>query len=177
MTVTAVAELADGLYTPFVTKFRGGPDGSQPVGTLAVQVVATGDGSGGVINMRITGTRSAFGFRYTWIPLYLLAGDTDQAVAKIYTLSWLNLGNIRLNAGLIESLPGVADAQELNAGPFASAGVQIEVESATALNILQMTASVNTTGASYRFRTYGPVYDRELIARHGVIDELFTGVR
>lgn len=177
MSVTTSIAMGQGLFTPFPTLYRGGRDGSQPVGTLFVDATATGDSGGGVIVMNITGVRSQFGFRTAWIPLYIQASDDDGGVPKQFALGYRAEGNTRLSSTLTEVLSGVSDGTGLFAGPFQNTGILIESDSRTAAAVMRMQASVNTDGKVYHFHVYGPVYDRELLAKHGKLDELYTGVR
>lgn len=149
-----------GLYVPF----RGFDREAGPVGTLFVDVSATGDGSGGTVTLGITMKRLEFGFHPIWVPTRVSSLDglaSPEAVEFMFRSS----GNERLNGDLREPALGVAVAGGNNLAAFNQLGVAVEPTNETAATVLQCLWSTNTNAVVYHLHAFGVLYDAEALAR------------
>lgn len=168
---------SDGLYVPFRNAQRGGPSGSDPVGTLFVNAEATGAAGGGTVTINITMRRQEFGFPIIWVPTYITTLDTLASVGKI-VWSYLDTGNERLGASINEAVVAVATGLAINAGVVAERGVAIDPTGETALAVMSAIWDDNVDTKAYHVHVFGAVFDRQVMAlSDGSVHDLLAGIR
>jgi len=176
MSVTGTAAVRDGIYQPWHTPWRGGPQGKDPVGTLVVDGGVVGDASGGSVTVAIEMRRTEFGFRVLWVPTQITA--RDNATAENVNLAFVSNGNKRIATDLVEALVMVLGASSTNSGRGTLSALPIEGSSeADSQRVLSAVWDTNADTKTYHLHAFGPVFDMEQIAREGAISEFLSGVR
>lgn len=177
MTVSTNVKVEDGHYVPFHTRWRGGPGGDEPVGSLAVDAGATGAAGGGTVSAGITMNAEEFGFRMIWIPTQIYIRD-NLATAEDMSFSYEQAGNRRLNTNSTLRVLMTASAQSQNTGLVDGASIPIEPLVATTDGRCMVAIwDTNTDTKSYHLHVFGFAFDMELIARKGGIGPLMSGIR
>lgn len=176
MAITFTLNAEDGEFVPFHTAVRGGPEGMDPVGTLSVDGGGAGDSSGDPTDIQILFRATMFGFRALFIPTQMVVSD-NLAAAEVVAVSYVLTGNRRVNGSLLENVVTIAGPQASNVGVAELAGLPIEGTDEVNRLALQATWSTNTNLKLYHLHVFGPVFDLEVVERHGQISELLSGIR
>lgn len=159
-------------YVPF----RGADRAEGAVGTVNVDIQATGDGSGGTVKVVLDMSRVTFGFHALWVPTRVSSEDNIGAV-EVVQLSWQRFGNERLAGTVTENVLTVRHGVE-NAAPFGELGLLIEPDLEVEAGVMQMLWQTNTDTKTYHLHAFGPVYDGEFMSRgRSGIPELLAGLR
>lgn len=165
-----------GLYTPF----RGFDRDVGPVGTMSVDVSATGDAGGGTVLINLTMERQEFGFHPIFVPTRCSSLDT-LTTAEVVKFLFTGSGNERLKGDVREARLAVAAAGSENIAAFEQLGVSIEPAITGDQVIMQMLWSTNEDGKAYHMHVFGILYDAEALARSKArgkgADQLLGGVR
>ena len=167
MTVTVTAALNDegvGLYVPF----RGFDRSRGCCGTLMYFDTASGDGSGGGIQIVATATREMFGFH----PLLVVRGvntHDDQAAASDVRVGFEAPGNERLAQGwqVVDRKNVQVGSVNVNIFGVHDFSILIEPSEDTAANVLTFNWETNTNAKVYNARAFFNVYDLQAIGRSG----------
>ncbi len=174
MSVATVVEMASQLYVPY----RGFDRGAGIVGTIAVDIQAVGDGSGGTILVQLNMNFVEFGFHGIWVPTRVGSRD-DQAAATLVLLSYLAAGNQRLAADIDETQLAVI-LNGINRAQYDQLSVPIEPAVSGGV-VMQGFWLANVNAKVYHIHAFGPVYDAEALARNKrpgkAPDLLLAGVR
>ncbi len=147
-----------GLYVPY----RGMDREAGIVGTLFIDGLATGDGSGGAIQIRIRMKRIEFGFHPIFVPTRV--SSFDDATAEVVFFQYVNAGNERISTFTREPKLGVAGFGG-NSATFESLGIPIEPDQEDNAEIMGMQWTTNVTGKLYHAHIFGVMYDAEAMAR------------
>lgn len=173
MAVNTTTLIADGVitsrYTPYHAARRGGPDGSDPVGTLSVNAQATGAAGGGTVIVGISMNRETFGFPLLWVPTMISIAD-NLATAEDVDLAYSG-GRMETAQQQVVTMVQFAE----NAGAASQYGVSFEGGEATL--IITATWQTNTDTKTYHLHVFGPVYDLQVIAARGRISDIMAGLR
>lgn len=175
MSISTSVAFADGRYTPFMQKVRGGEDGRSPVGTISSSAIDTGEAGGGTVTIAHSLQRIVFGFRAIIAPTLIVASDT-LASAEAIRLTFLTAGNRRVEQDLNQIQLAIA-GQGGNFAQFQEGGIILESDLLTETNVLQFVWSTNTDTKLYFTRIFASVFDAELIAARGSVSEFLAGVR
>jgi len=175
MAVSQDREVADvGLYTPY----RGIDREAGICGTLFIDGAATGDNTGGAMQIRILMARIEFGFHPIFVPTRV--SGFDNATAEVVVFQFSPTGNERISDTTREPKLGVAGFGG-NSMTFESLGIPIEPDSLAAADVMGMQWLTNADTKLYHAHIFGVVYDAEAMARgkrYGKTpDVLLGGVR
>ncbi len=172
----AVGDAGIGLYLAFRTPVRGGAEGHDPVGTLNADAVTIGDGSGGSVQLGLTMREQEFGFRPLWVPTHVMTLDTLATVQNV-RIDFAAVGNRRLIDDASEGVVPLEVSADLQIAVAAQVAIVIEPSSAAGARVLRAVWGTNVNLKAHTLRAYGPVYDQELMARHGTVPDLVAGLR
>lgn len=175
MAISQNRALSDQLFVPWHTATRGG-DGSNPVGTIAVDALATGAAGGGTVTLRLQQSIEQFGFPLVWVPTWIAVTD-NLASAEPVQLTLGSTGNRRLNADVSHTILTVADGQGLNNGNLENVTVPIEGRTVADGTVITAVWDTNTDTKSYHIHAFGAVFDLQLLAREGQVWPLLAGLR
>lgn len=178
MAVSVSGELQSGTFVPFRTAKRGGPEGSDPVGTIYFDGGATGAAGGGTVTISVTMAKLDFGFHALFVPTFLSVQDT-LVTAEEVNLIYDAAGNSRIGAGngIVQGQLAVAGAG-VNSAVFTVNGMLIEPSEETQALVLAAQWITNTDTKAYHFHVFGMLFDAEIMAREeSRISELLMGVR
>ncbi len=168
----AVADI--GLYVPF----RGIDREVGFCGTLFLDASATGDASGGAIQIRILMSKFEFGFHPIFVPTRVSA--FDNATAEVVVFQYGAVGNERISDTTREPKLGVAGFGG-NSMTFESLGIPIEPILEGGGDVMGMQWLTNVDTKLYHAHIFGVIYDAEAMARGKVrgrkLDVLLGGVR
>lgn len=165
---------ATGLYVPY---HQAGRDASNAlVGSLAVNAEATGDSGGGNVTIQLLMLRSEFGFPQLWVPT-LIAAQDNLGTAEPVVFNYLSSGNRRLNANIAEVITMIDGGGTSDFGHVENVSLPLEVDPGSDRSVLSMKWSTNTDGKIYHMHVVGPVYDLQMLAKDGYIDEMMAGLR
>lgn len=173
MTVTQTQNVQNNGYVPYHTASRDYENGL--VGTLAVNAEATGDGSGGVVNILLRMRREQFGFPLLYVPTQVTLVD-NLATAVDVIAGFEPAGNRRLIANVNQRV-AMVQVQSSNMGNLVDVTIPIEGIDNSLRDIFQAQWETNTDSKTYHLHMFGPVYDLQMIARMGHIDPLAAGIR
>lgn len=166
-----------GLFVPFRTAMRGGPEGRDPVGTLMVEAEATGAAGGGSVIAGITSVAQPFGFPMLWVPTHISLSD-NLAAAEVINFQFRDEGNARLNTEIGDAVNALAGSQgNVRTVRELSLVIDVTENGDTALRIMLGSWSTNTDTKTYHLHVYGPVYDAQIMARSDRVPELVAGLR
>lgn len=172
VTVNTERFVSAGLYVPF----RGAAREAGAVGTLYIDAEATGDGSGGIVQIHLNMSRIEFGFHPLWVPTHISTQDA-LASPEVVQVNWSETGNERQSAGLREHVLGITQSS-INIAVFTQLGVIIEPNLQAGGRIMTANWATNTNSAAYHLHIFGPIYDGEFLARGKAgTPELLAGLR
>ncbi len=177
MAVTVSIEAATGLFVPYRTAHRGGPDGSDPVGTLAINAEAVGAAGGGVVNIFIVMNAEEFGFPLIYLPTAIEVSD-NLATAEVVYFAYTSDGNDRLQTSWQEAITTVAEGvNSRNLGFVKSTSIPIDSDGVSNRRVLNAAWPTNTDTKVYHLHTFGPVWDGQLLAKAERLPEMLAGLR
>ncbi len=139
------------------------------VGTLSVAATATGDGSGGVVNLILSMNGTEFGFKFMFVPTLVSFRD-GLATAVDVRLQWLG-NNERITGGLTvgtERRASMVAAGGENVGQLEGSHPIVAIPTnpdGVARNVVQAIWGTNTNATSYNMFMYGVLYDEEYRAK------------
>lgn len=175
MVVVSNVAFRDGLYIPFFQQVRGGADGKSPVGTVHSTNTATGDVSGGAINLRHQLSRLSFGFRALIAPTLIVTID-NLASPEVVNLNFVQEANRRTSIDMVQAALAVA-GQQGNAAKFEESGILLEHDNIGLGDSVALIWSTNTDGKVYISNVFAAVFDAELIEANGSVSDFLAGVR
>ncbi len=174
MAVSTNRDVADGLFTPYHQRQRA--EGNGLVGTLSVNAEATGAAGGGSVTIILRMRRREFGFPILWVPTLIQCQD-NLGTPEPVTLNYLSAGNRQLTANLTEVITPIDAGDVQDVGHALNVSMPIEGNETSIDSILSMKWETNTDTKIYHMHVFGPVYDLQVVARQGYIDELMAGLR
>lgn len=173
MAVSVLRFVDEGNFVPFHTLSRGGSNGL--VGTLYVDAEVVGDAGGGGVTLRMALGRNDLGFPALWVPTVIGSRD-DLATAEVVTFIYDFTNNRRLSSNVHETKLAL-QAGTVNAALMENTAVPIEPDSDVPAEVFDVIWQTNTLNKVYHLHMFGPVYDLQLIAAGGFIDEFAAGLR
>lgn len=174
MTVQVTRQVSDGLYVPYHQASRSVGNGL--VGTLFVDAEAVGDSGGGSVSILLQMRREEFGFPLLWVPT-LIAVQDNLATAEVVDMVYTAGGNRRALGPIGEAVVTVDGAAGLNRGQMTNVTLPIEGVALATASIMSADWASNVDTKIYHLHVFGPVYDLQLIARDGYIDDMAAGLR
>ncbi len=169
-----MAQETTARYVPWHTRGRG--EGNGLVGTLSVDALATGDATGGTVAINLRMTREVFGFPMLFVPTIINTKDNLAAAEEVLFI-YTPEGNGRLLSRLEEGVLAL-DAGGVNTAIMTNTSVPIEgVGSEANLDVFSVVWNTNTNSLAYHLHMFGPVYDLQVIAKLGILDQLAAGLR
>lgn len=173
MAISVLRSAEAGNFVPFHTLNRGGDNGL--VGTFFVDAEVTGDSGGGGVTLRQGLGRNDLGFPWLWVPTIVASRD-NLATAEVVTFIYDLTNNRRLSASLHETKLAL-QAGAVNAALMENTSVPIEPDSDVSAEVFDVIWQTNTDTKIYHLHMFGPVYDLQLIAAGGHVDEFAAGLR
>lgn len=174
MSVLQVRQLSDGLFVPY----RGFDREAGIVGTLSVDMEATGDAGGGTMVAQLNMNFLEFGFHPIWVPTRVGSAD-DQAAATNVLFTYSAAGNQRIQTDIDERKLAVI-MNGVNRAQYDQLQIPIEPISGGGI-VMQGFWLANVDTKVYHIHAFGPVYDAEALARGKTKgktpDLLLAGVR
>lgn len=162
-----------GFYTQTEVRVRG--KAGAAVGWLHVDAGATGDASGGSMQLTLQGRQQEFGFKWLWLPLHITFRD-DLASAETVVFRYKAAGMRVLNFDLEETIQAVR-ASGQNRGTVIGGVLPVYTESLVAVDLLEILWATNTDTKLYHLHAFGPVFDREILAKGAGYSEMLAGLR
>lgn len=176
MSVATTRFIASGTYVPF----RGVDREVSAVGTFSQDAVATGDASGGTVELLMSMIFIEFGFHPLYVPTRATTLDsltTPEAVRLRYS----GQGNERVEGNVDESVLAVVGVEGVNYATFSGLSIVIEPIGPDGGTVMTAKWSTNEDGDAYHLHVFGLMYDAEAMARgkrRGArVDELLAGIR
>ncbi len=177
MALSVDVEFRDGLYVPY----RGLVKGENPAGTYSALMSATGNASGGALQLVMRARRLEFGFHP--IITLVLVETSDNLAAADEQLFQYNVAPGNERVALAMSIPKVTAAsttgfRSLYRGE--DLPIPIEPVSETDQAIFLVSWQTNTDTKVYQVRVFAMIWDAEVLARSpgGMrMPEQFFGVR
>ncbi len=175
MAVATTRFVGAGLYVPF----RGVDRAVSPVGTYSIDAQATGDGSGGTVDILMNMSYIEFGFHPILVMTRVTALDelaTPIGVRFRYAAS----GNERLEANIDQLVLAVAGVGAVSYTEFNALPVVIE-PIRDGGDVMAITWATNENADTYHLHLFGLLFDAEAMARTkekgSAIDMLLAGIR
>jgi len=178
LTVTDNNEFSAGLYVPY----RGLAPGVQPSGSWSTQMTATGDGSGGQVNVNLFMSKIEFGFHPIFTLQYCMSVD-NLAAADEVIFQYSVVGNERLRSAVSIGKTPIANGTSFFA-VWVGEDLPIPIEPDLGSDITTRTVATvqwqtNTDTKAYQVNLFGMVWDAEVLARQvgAKMPDYFFGVR